>query len=84
MKAVLLQNVQSLSEGGKLIVIGMMGGAIASNLELARLLMRSLAVLGSRLRPVIDSAYDWREVARAHARMEENANIGKIVLRVTE
>jgi NADPH:quinone reductase-like Zn-dependent oxidoreductase len=106
------QNVQSLAECGKLIVIGMMGGAIASNLDLARLLMRSLTVRGSslrglsvqskekltkqfvdfamprfaegRLRPVIDSVYDWREVSRAHARMEENANIGKIVLRVTE
>lgn len=106
------QNVQSLAEDGKLIVIGMMGGAIASNLDLARLLMRGLAVLGSRLRglsvqskekltkrfvdfamprfeegrlrPVVDSVYDWREVARAHARMEENANFGKVVLRVTE
>lgn len=106
------QNLKSLAEEGKLIVIGMMGGAIASNLDLALLLMRGLAVLGSRLRglsvqskekltkqfvdhamtrfeegrlrPVIDSVYDWREVAQAHARMEENANIGKIVLRVTE
>jgi NADPH:quinone reductase-like Zn-dependent oxidoreductase len=37
-----------------------------------------------RLRPVIDSVYDWRDVAEAHARMEENANVGKIVLRVSE
>jgi putative PIG3 family NAD(P)H quinone oxidoreductase len=106
------QNLQSLAEDGKLIVIGMLGGAVASNLDLARLLMRGLAVLGSRLRglsvqskekltkrfvdfsmprfeegrlrPVVDSVYDWREVAQAHLRMEENANIGKIVLRVTE
>ena len=106
------QNLKSLSEDGKLIVIGMMGGAVASNLDLARLLMRGLTVFGSRLRglsvqskaeltkrfadfamtrfeegrlrPVVDSVYDWREVARAHARMEENANFGKIVLRVTE
>jgi putative PIG3 family NAD(P)H quinone oxidoreductase len=106
------QNLQSLAEGGKLIVIGMMGGSIAGSLDLALLLTRGLQILGSRIRgmsidskvaltkrftafamqrfedgrlfPVIDSVYDWREVARAHARMEENANLGKIVLRVSE
>lgn len=106
------QNISSLAEGGTLIVIGLMGGSIAPNLDLATLLMRGLAIVGSRLRgltveckrelterfvafamprfaegrlrPVIDSVHDWREVARAHARMESNANIGKIVLRVTE
>jgi NADPH:quinone reductase-like Zn-dependent oxidoreductase len=106
------QNLQSLAEGGKLIVIGMMGGAVAGNLNLALLLTRRLQIQGSRLRglsveskaaltkrftdfamprfedgrlfPVIDSVYDWREVARAHVRMEENANIGKIVLLVSE
>ena len=110
--AYLEQNLASLAEDGKLIVIGLMGGSVAPNLDLAPLLMRGLAVLGSRLRglsveskrrlteqfvahvmpgfaegklrPVIDSVYDWRDVARAHARMEANANIGKIVLRVTE
>lgn len=35
-----------------------------------------------RLRPVIDSVYDWAEVAKAHARMEANENAGKIILRV--
>jgi tumor protein p53-inducible protein 3 len=38
---------------------------------------------GGRLAPVIDSVFDWTEVASAHARMESNANVGKIVLRVT-
>lgn len=37
-----------------------------------------------RLQPVIDSVFDWREVAEAHRYMESNANIGKIVLRVGE
>jgi putative PIG3 family NAD(P)H quinone oxidoreductase len=36
-----------------------------------------------RLVPVVDSVLDWREAAKAHERMESNANIGKIVLRVT-
>jgi tumor protein p53-inducible protein 3 len=33
--------------------------------------------------PVVDAMFDWREVAKAHQRMEANVNIGKIVLRVT-
>ncbi len=36
-----------------------------------------------RIRPVVDSVFDWKDVAKAHARMESNANVGKIVLRVT-
>ncbi len=35
-----------------------------------------------QLRPVIDSTYDWTEVADAHRRMESNENAGKIVLQV--
>jgi putative PIG3 family NAD(P)H quinone oxidoreductase len=110
--AYLEQNLHSLAEGGKLIVIGVMGGSVAAGLDLALLLMRGLQIMGSRIRgmsveskvaltkrftafamqrfedgrlvPVIDSVYDWSEVALAHARMEENANIGKIVLRVSD
>ncbi len=37
-----------------------------------------------RIRPVIDSVYDWREVADAHRHMEENRNVGKIVLQITD
>ena len=36
-----------------------------------------------RLVPIVDSVFDWTEVGHAHLRMESNANIGKIVLRVT-
>lgn len=35
-----------------------------------------------QLRSVIDSTYDWTEVADAHRRMENNENAGKIVLQV--
>jgi len=35
-----------------------------------------------QLRPVIDSTYDWTEVADAHRRMENNQNAGKIVLQI--
>ncbi|MFB6247555.1 MAG: NAD(P)H-quinone oxidoreductase [Salinibacter sp.] len=37
-----------------------------------------------QLRPVIDSVYDWTDVADAHRRMENNENAGKIVLSVIE
>ncbi len=34
------------------------------------------------LEPVIDTEYDWTEVADAHRRMENNENAGKIVMNV--
>jgi len=33
-------------------------------------------------KPVIDSVYDWTEVADAHRYMEANKNIGKIILKI--
>jgi len=36
--------------------------------------------VGETLTPVIDSTYDWQDAADAHRRMENNENIGKIVL----
>lgn len=38
--------------------------------------------IDGNLRPVIDSTYDWTDVAEAHRRMENNENAGKIVLSV--
>ena len=35
-----------------------------------------------QLQPIIDSVFDWSEVAEAHEYMEANKNKGKIVLRV--
>ncbi len=35
-----------------------------------------------RLKPVIDTVFDWKEAKSAHRRMESNANVGKIVLRI--
>jgi tumor protein p53-inducible protein 3 len=35
-----------------------------------------------RLKPVVDSVFPWEEVAAAHARMEANRNVGKIVLTI--
>lgn len=38
--------------------------------------------IDDELQPVIDSAYDWTDVADAHRRMENNENAGKIILKV--
>lgn len=35
-----------------------------------------------KLKPVIDSVYDWKDVAEAHKYMEANKNTGKIVLEI--
>ncbi len=37
-----------------------------------------------RIKPVIDTVMSWEDVAEAHYRMENNENIGKIVLRLIE
>ncbi|HEV7351481.1 NAD(P)H-quinone oxidoreductase [Telluribacter sp.] len=34
------------------------------------------------LKPVIDTVFDWQDVAEAHRYMEDNRNTGKIVLRI--
>lgn len=36
------------------------------------------------LKPVIDSEYNWQEVAAAHQYMEANKNAGKIILKVAD
>lgn len=104
------QNITSLAVDGRLVVIGTMGGAEVSSVNLGELLRRRLQVIGTalrsrsrsykvqltqdfadfalprfadgRLKPVIDSVFDWSDVAEAHAYMASNANIGKIVLRI--
>ncbi|MBN2365976.1 MAG: NAD(P)H-quinone oxidoreductase [Calditrichaeota bacterium] len=37
-----------------------------------------------RIRPVIGRIFSWEDVVQAHRYMEQNLNIGKIVLRVTD
>ena len=40
------------------------------------------AFADGRLAPVVDTIYDWEEVAAAHRYMASNANVGKIVLTI--
>lgn len=35
-----------------------------------------------KLRPVIDTVFDWKEAGKAHRYMEENRNQGKVILKV--
>lgn len=39
-------------------------------------------IAGGRVKPLIDSAFSFRDAAKAHARMETSQHIGKIVLTV--
>lgn len=54
--------------------------------ELTQDFVRDLlpAFSDGRLKPVIDSIFDWEEVRVAHLRMEQNLNMGKIVMRVSQ
>jgi putative PIG3 family NAD(P)H quinone oxidoreductase len=105
------QNLESLAIDGRLILIGMMGGSIIKELNLALLLSRRLQIIGTalrskspedkirlteqfaafamprfadgRLKPVVDSIWDWENANNAHEYMEQNKNTGKIVLRLS-
>lgn len=45
------QNVRSLKPGGRLVVIGFMGGRIADGIDLTRIVSRRLTITGSTMRP---------------------------------
>lgn len=47
------QNLRSLARGGRLLVIGMMGGGRAEGIDLARILMHRLSIRGSTLRHLV-------------------------------
>jgi putative PIG3 family NAD(P)H quinone oxidoreductase len=101
------RNLDLLKVQGRLILLGMMGGAQAET-PLATLLAKRLRLMGSTLRqrplaekiavtrafakgvlplleqgivkPVVDSVFPFAKLHEATARMENNENMGKIVL----
>ncbi|MCK6532781.1 MAG: NAD(P)H-quinone oxidoreductase [Polyangiaceae bacterium] len=103
------KHMRCLAIGGRLVVIGVLGG-VTAELNLAQLLMRRTQILGlvmrsrpvadkvaisrafsrnwlprfagGALRPVVDSVFPLSDARAAHERMEQNANVGKIVLTV--
>lgn len=44
-------NVRSLSRGGRLVIIGFMGGRIANEIDLTQIVSRRLTITGSTMRP---------------------------------
>jgi len=100
-----------LREGGRIVVIGVMGGS-RCEVDLGVLMRKRATLAGSvlrarsldekaaltrefaarvlplfaqgRLRPWIDRVLPLREVREAHARMERNENVGKIVLAIED
>ncbi|HEX7057433.1 MAG TPA: NAD(P)H-quinone oxidoreductase [Bacilli bacterium] len=103
-------HMRALAVGGRLIVIGLLGGGKVDGVDLGQILARRIQIIGTALRsqplakkialtqtfsrsvlpkfasgeikPVIDSIFDWRDVVKAHERMERNENIGKIILKM--
>jgi putative PIG3 family NAD(P)H quinone oxidoreductase len=102
-------NTACLRRGGRLLLIGFLGGA-SGDVSLSAIMTKNLTVTGTtlratpldqkarlvsefeafararflsgELRPVIDRVYALRDAAEAHRRMAENANLGKLILRV--
>lgn len=105
----LRDNLNALSPRGRLVLIGLMGGATAE-VDLSVIQRKRLHMIGTVLRsrpleekivvtqafarqvvpllarglvrPVLDRVFDLQDAAEAHRYMEQNANFGKIVLRV--
>jgi putative PIG3 family NAD(P)H quinone oxidoreductase len=100
-------NLQCLKVGGRLVLVGLMGGAKVEA-DLGLILRKRLQIIGSVLRsqpltnkiaitqrfcerwlpllesgairPIIDTTWPLAQAAAAHRYMEENRNVGKIIL----
>lgn len=102
------QNIRVLAMDGRMVHLGLLGGANVQEMNLGQILRKRLTIRGSTLRnrsneykallteefvdaafslieskqlkPVIDSIFDWTDVEKAHQRMKNNQNAGKIIL----
>ncbi len=102
------KNIRVLAMDGRMVHLGLLGGATVEEMNLGQVLRKRLTIRGSTLRnrskeykallteqfldeafelieskqmkPVIDSVYDWKDVEKAHQRMKNNENAGKIIL----
>lgn len=103
------RNLQCLKTGGRLVLVGLMGGT-KIEADLGLILGRRLHIIGSvmrsqsltekiaitqrfqerwlpllaagQLRPIIDTTFPLAEAAAAHQYMDDNRNVGKILLAV--
>lgn len=101
-------NIRVLALDGRMVHLGLLGGAKVEQMNLSHVLRKRLSIRGSTLRnrsdeykakltreffdaarprieskrvkPVIDSVFDWKDVELAHQRMKRNENAGKIIL----
>jgi putative PIG3 family NAD(P)H quinone oxidoreductase len=101
------RNLQCLKVGGRLVLVGLMGGAKVEA-DLGLILRQRLHIIGSvmrsqsleskiaitqrfrerwlpllaqgHIRPIIDTSFALAEAAAAHQYMEDNRNVGKIML----
>jgi putative PIG3 family NAD(P)H quinone oxidoreductase len=101
------RNLQCLKVGGRLVLVGLMGGAKVEA-DLGLILRQRLHIIGSvlrsqsleskiaitqrfrerwlplltqgHIRPIIDTSFPLAEAAAAHKYMEDNRNVGKIML----
>lgn len=101
------RNIALLKSRGRLVLLGLLGGASAET-QLGTILFKRLHIIGTvlrsrpleekilatqafahqvvphfktkRLKPVVDSIFPFDQLHKATARMENNENIGKIVL----
>lgn len=108
---VLRDNVDMAATDGRIVLIGLLGGA-KDELPLNKVLMKRLRIIGSTLRsrsradkvviteairtkvwplfaegklqPVIDRRMPISSISEAHAALESNATIGKVLLLVSE
>lgn len=102
-------HLQRLAPNGRLICVGLMGGAraeidlgllLSKRLHIHGLIMRTRSLTDKRfmsehfqntwlplfknrqLIPIIDSEFHFADVQKAHTHMEDNKNIGKIILNI--
>lgn len=106
---ILNKNIEVLAEGGRLLILGMLGGTegaidlnkvMAKRVKISSVSMRSRPlkekvaatklfrekvlpwIASGEIVPVVDKTFRLEELAAAHRYMEENKNLGKIVILV--
>jgi len=106
----LQQNLTVLQKDGVLVMLALMGGSKAENIDMSPVLQKRIHIKGTtlrnrnpeykaklaqefikyalplfeskKLRPTVDTIFNWTECAQAHKYMEGNHNKGKIVLTI--
>ena len=104
------KNLSSIKVDGRWVLIGILGGANAENVNLMDLLSKRIQLTGTlltprsdeykvalttefyaktidlfannKLRPIVDQVFPFNQIQQAHEHMENNKNIGKIILKV--